>query len=173
MENKEPIFYFKKFDTFDKWSLGGYTLISIGLFAFLKFAETDSYKYPLTTAYIYLSHLALYVFLYKSLRNMSVFITWTALGLAHLGLYFYLKEDLNLRLLLAEVIEPFKNTNLLLFVYQILRIISLKTQGKELVGAPIKGSSTDIFDEREVNFLDLLLLLIYLACFTLLDEPNP
>lgn len=173
MKKKKPIFYFEKFDTFDKWSLGGYVLISIALFGFLKFVESDDYKFAFTAAYIYLTHLALNGVFYKSLRNMSVFVAWNAIGLLHLGIYFYLIEDINLRVLIGPMLEPFKNTNLLLFVFQILRIVSLKTQGKEMVGAPIKGSSTDIFDEREVNFLDLVLYLIYLACFMVLDEPNP
>ncbi len=172
MKKKKPLFYFEKLDAFDKWSLGGYMLISIALFCFLKFVETDDYKFAFTTAYIYLTHLALNGVFYKSLRNMSVFTAWTAIGLLHLGIYFYFIEDINLRLLIGPVLEPFKNTNLLLFVFQILRIVSLKTQGKEMVGAPIKGSSTDIFDEREVNFLDLVLYLIYLACFMVLDEPD-
>lgn len=172
MKPKKPIFYFEKFDSFDKWTLGGYLIISMGLFLFLKYAENDAYKYGLTTAYIYLSPLALYGVFYKSLRNMSVFAAWNVIGLLHLGMYVYFKNDWSLRLLLEGVIENFKNTNLLLCVFQLLRIISLKVQNKELVGAPIKGSSTDIFDEREVNFLDLLLFLIYLACFTMLAEIN-
>lgn len=172
MKTKKPIFYFEKFEAFDKWTLGGYLIISVGLFLFLKYAETDTYKYVSTTAYTYLCPLALYGVFYKSLRNMSVFVAWNVIGFLHLGMYVYLKNDWSLRLLLGGVIENFKYTNLLLCVFQLLRIISLKVQNKELVGAPIKGSSTDIFDEREVNFLDLLLFLIYLACFTMLAEIN-
>lgn len=172
MKSKKPIFYFEKFESFDKWTLGGYSLISMALFLFLKYAETDSYKYGLTTAYILITQITLYGVLYKSLRNLSVFVAWNLIGLIHWLVYFYFKDDMSLNSLLSPSLDAFKNTNTLLGVFQLLRIISLKIQGQELAGTPIKGSSTDIFDEREVNFLDLLLFLIYLACFTVLAEIN-
>lgn len=61
----------------------------------------------------------------------------------------------------------FRNTILLLLLFQVLRFISAKTQGQELV-CPSKGSRTDIFDERKATFIDFVLFVIYIGTFIIL-----
>lgn len=161
MKTKKNIFYFEKFDAFEKWFLGIYMLLTIALFIFLKFVDTNSCKYAFTVAYIGITHFTLIFLLYKSLRNMTVFITFNAIGLLHIWLYFYLNDDLSLRLQIGEALEAFKKTNQILILFQILRLVSLFLQEKELI-VPLKDSDKDLFEEREKNLLDIVLFLLYL-----------
>ena len=55
-----------------------------------------------------------------------------------------------------------RNTILLLLLFQVLRFISVSTQGQELV-CPSKGSRTDLFDERKVTFIDFFLFVVYIG----------
>lgn len=163
MKTKKPIFYFEKFESFDKWSLGFFMVMSIALLAYLNFASSNTNKSTIIIGYCLVTHFCLYSLLYKSLRNMAVFIIWTAIGLLHLVLYFDLNSDLSSQLMNKVVTAPLKNTIVLLLLYQVLRIISLKIQDQELV-SPHKNVIVESFDERDPNRYDKVLYFTYIGC---------
>jgi len=60
-----------------------------------------------------------------------------------------------------------KNTLILLLLFQLLRFISIKTQGKELV-CPARVGRRDTFDNRLSSIIDGLLFLVYFGSTILL-----
>ncbi len=169
MTKTQSIFYFAKLKPFDKWTIGLYLILTFGLAYYFLSIENIEIKRNLIFGYALLSQLALYVFCYKSLRNLTVFIVWVFIGLFHLYLYYHLKDETTLQLLKGHSTTPLRNTISLLFIFQVLRFISLKVQHQELV-SPSKGFTTDLFDERKVNWFDFILFLVYCGYAILMDR---
>jgi hypothetical protein len=153
----KPIFYFEKSDTFDKWSIGLYSGFTLLLFYVFEIEKDFIFGYALLT------QLFLYIVCYRSLRNLTVYFLWIGIGLFHFYLYQIFKDDPTLQMLRGHAAMPLRNTIPLLLIFQILRFLSLKIQGQELV-SPSKGSATDLFDERKVNWLDIVFFFTYLGC---------
>jgi hypothetical protein len=164
----KPIFYFDKLKPFDKWTLGLYIFLTLGLFYYFKSTENIASKRDVIYGYAMLTQLTLYGLCYKSLRNLTVFFAWVAIGLLHLCFYYSFKDDTTLQMFIGHSTTPLRNTVPLLILYQALRLISLKIQGQELV-SPSRGFTTDIFDKRKVNWLDFVLFFIYCGCVIALD----
>ncbi|MHC1732685.1 MAG: hypothetical protein AB9888_11760 [Bacteroidales bacterium] len=165
---EKQIFYFDKTTKWDKITILLYIVLSIGLTVYYRNNPLD-YKLQrdVLFAYTFGTHLFLYLFNYKSLRNLKVYFIWFALGLIHLLIYFKLKDVSYLQNVKGHASTGLRNTVLLLILYQILRFISAKTQGQELV-APARGSTTDFFDDRRVTIIDFIAFAIYLAAMILL-----
>jgi len=157
---RKPIFYFKGLETFDKWAVGLYIVLTCAL---LYLFGTTNAKNQIIFGYAFLTQLGLYIFCYRSLRNLTVYFIWIGIGFLHLYLYFILKDDQTLQMFRGHSSTPLRNTVSLLLLFQLLRFLSVKIQGQELV-APGKGSTTDLFDERKVNWLDLVFFFIYAGC---------
>lgn len=147
---KQPIFYFEKLKSFDKWAIGFYMALTFVLFSFTGTTNDFGIKSRVIFGYGFLTQICLYVFFYKSLRNLTVFFIWVVIGLFHLYLYSILKNDETLQMFRGHSATHLRNTVALLFLYQLFRFLSAKIQGQELVG-PSRGSSTDLFEERRVN----------------------
>ena len=153
---KRPIFYFEKFRPWDIWTIVIYAIISIAVFFNLTKNILSNYTI-LTCVFIYL-------FNYKSLRNLSVYLIWLLFGVGQLVGYLYLKEDNSLLMPQGgSAALGLRNIFILLIVFQLLRVISLNIQNQEFV-APTRGGAIDIFEERRVSWLDYLLFAIYMAC---------
>jgi len=151
---KRPIFYFEKFKPWDIWTIVIYAIISVCVFF---------YK-DILSFYTIVTCIFIYLFNYKSLRNLSVYLVWLLFAIGQFGAYLYSKDDDSL--IMAQggsAALGLRNIFILLIVFQILRIISLNVQHQELV-APTRGGTTDIFNERYVNWLDYVLFVIYMAC---------
>jgi hypothetical protein len=148
------IFYFERLSTFDKWTIGFYFALTLGAYYFFGIQNQVVFGYAILT------QLALYLFCYKSLRNLTAFTIWLGIGFFHLYLYFKLRDVPTLQMLRGHSSTPLRNTIPLLFLFQILRFLSAKIQGQELV-APSRGATTDLFDDRRVNWLDFLFFFIY------------
>lgn len=157
-----PIFYFQKLNRWDKVTLGLYVFITIALWYCYESSTNNRIQGEILFAYPFFTQLFLYLINYKSLRNLTVYCCWVAIGMFHCFIYFQLKDVVALRGLHYHAAVGFRNTIILLFLFQVLRFISAKTQGMELV-CPSRGSGTDFFDERKITFLDYLFMVIYLA----------
>ena len=84
----QRLFYFEKLSRWDKISIFFYlTLTAICGYYFLYHNDYASNK-TLLLFYILGTHLLLYLFGYKSLRNLNVYIIWILISLAHLFAYF-------------------------------------------------------------------------------------
>lgn len=161
----QPIFYFNKLSSWDKTTIVLYCALTIGLYYFVETTTDNMPRRDVFFLYPFGTQLFLYLFNYKSLRNLTVYFFWIAIGLLHLVFYFLLRNNV-IYDSPETSLKGFRNTIILLLLYQVLRFISAKTQGQELV-SPSK-SGTDLFDERRVTFIDLVLFAVYIATATLL-----
>lgn len=158
----QPIFYFNKLVLWDKASIAFYLAVSSICFYFFQYSNTPSENRTLLTSYTLGTQLLLYLLNYKSLRNLTVYIFWILIAIVHLLLFFQLKDNPELQNVRGHASIGLRNTFILLLLYQILRITSLKTQKRELV-APSRGGTTDTFDGRKITFIDYVLFSIYFA----------
>lgn len=156
----KSIFHFDKLKPFDNWTIGLYLLITLGLSYYFLSVENIATKRDLIFGYALVTQLALYGLCYKSLRNITVFFVWVVIGFVHLYFYYTLKDVTVLQMYRGHATTPLRNTLPLLVLYQILRVASLKIQQQELV-SPSRGFTTDLFDERKVNWLDYIFFFTY------------
>ncbi|KJF44309.1 hypothetical protein [Draconibacterium sediminis] len=165
---EKQIFYFGKTTKWDRITIFLYLILSIGLTVYYR-NNPLNYKLhrDILFAYAFGTHFFLYLFNYKSLRNLKVYFVWFAFGLIQLFIYFKLKDIDYLQNVKGHASTGLRNTVPLLILFQILRFISAKTQGQELV-APGKGSTTDLFDERRITIIDFIAFAIYMAAMILL-----
>lgn len=117
--------------------------------------------------YAFGTHLFLYVFQYRAMRNLYVYLFWVMVGLVHLYFYMQLKDDPGLQQVNGHSATGLRNTIILLIIFQGLRYISLDEQGIDLV-CPSKYGGTDVMDNRRANPTDILLFFVYMACAVLL-----
>jgi hypothetical protein len=151
----ESILYFKRPGSFDKWSIGVYLFLTIAVLYLISPSGELIFWYGLITQF------CLYAFCYLSLRNMAVFLIWLAIGLFHFYMYMNLKQ-LNFEMEWENGATPLRHTAVLLILFQVLRFVSLGIQKNDLV-MPSKIGATDLYDEREVTWVDVALFLIYLG----------
>jgi hypothetical protein len=159
---KQPIFYFDKLQLWDKISILLYTLLTILLWYVFLHTTDFKVKHHILFGGAFGTHLFLYMANYKSLRNLTVYFYWFAIGLLHLYLYFQLKDIPELHHRPQHSAVGLRNTLPLLLLFQVLRFISARTQGQELV-CPSSGSKTDLFDERNITLIDFILFVIYIG----------
>lgn len=151
---KRPIFYFERLKAWDIWTIAAYVIISLAVYI-------NGNKGSLLL-YVIFTQIFIYVCNYRSLRNLSVYLVWLGFGIVHFVVYLYLRNNPLFALPKGNAANALKDTIILLFVYQLLRILSLNIQHQEFV-MPTR-SGTDIFGERFPNWLDTLLFFLYMAC---------
>ncbi|MFT5347750.1 MAG: hypothetical protein ACI9M3_000784 [Bacteroidia bacterium] len=157
-------FYAKKITAWDWITIILYLLTSVGLYFFF---ENTEFKKNVLFFYCLGSHFFLFSFNYKSLRNFKVYLIWVGFALVHLYFYLQLKDVNSLQNFQGHAAQGLASTLILLVLFQVLRYISLKTQGQELV-CPSR-SLTDFFDNRIITGIDFLLFIVYIAaCFILI-----
>jgi len=158
----QPIFYFDKLKTWDKVTIVLYLFLSIGLWYYFDNAISSKTQRDILFGYAFGTQFFLYFLNYKSLRNLTVYFLWVLIGILHLFIYFQFKDNPLLQNVRGHSATGLRNTIILLLLFQVLRFVSAKTQGLELV-CPSKGSKTDLFDERQVTFIDFVLFVIYIG----------
>ncbi|WP_210485954.1 hypothetical protein [Rufibacter aurantiacus] len=163
---KRPLIYFQELNTWDKVTIGLYLNISLGLYFLYAGSELVEEKKDILFWYPYGTQLFLYFVNYRSLRNKSVYAIWFLIGLFHYYFYLNLISDPLLEGVKVHAATGLRNTVILLSLFQVLRIVSLKIQGEELV-CPSK-SRTDLFEERDVTIIDFILFVIYIFFLVML-----
>ncbi len=156
----QQIFYFDKLTWWDKITTTGYLILTGTLIYFFLNINSDSSNRTLLLFYSLGTQLLLYLLYYVSLRNLTVFAIWVLFSLGHLYLYFQLKDNPSLQNFRGHAATGLRNTIICLFLFQLLRIVSLKTQKKELV-APNNGGRTDIEEGKTITILDYFLFVVY------------
>ena len=135
-----------------------YTILSVWVLYY--YAYTDFPKGDHLFMYGLGTHLFLYSFEYKALRNLNVYLFWFAISIIQFAFYIYLKNE---KFLLSPIgisfAQPLRNTVILLVLFQLLRYVSLKTQAKELVCPERSGN--DFYDNRKPTYIDYLCLIVY------------
>ena len=157
-----PFFYFKKLETWDKVTMSAYVVLTATLWYYFVSAPGYHSQRDILFNYAIGTHLFLYFFNYKSLRNLTVYFFWIGIGILHLFIYLALKDVTTLLNGANHSAKALRNTIILLLLFQVIRFISLTLHGHEMV-CPSKYSRTDLFFERRVTTLDVALFLIYLA----------
>ncbi|HRG88581.1 MAG TPA: hypothetical protein PLW44_06135 [Chitinophagales bacterium] len=152
-----------KLESSDIWVMVIYLLISAILFLLYNNLTSLSSKSKVVFFYGYGTQFFLYMFQYKAMRKPVVYALWCIVGLGHLGIYLWVKQT---AYFIWEM-TVFRNTIILLLLFQLLRWVSLRVQGMDLAAGKI--GKTDSFDGRRINLFDLLLTFIYLGvCLGLL-----
>ena len=167
----QPIFYFDKLKTWDKVTIVLYLFLSLGLWYYFDNATSIQAQRDIIFFYGLGTQFFLYLFNYKSLRNLTVYVFWVLIGLLHLFLYFQLKDNPVLQNVRGNSATVLRNTIILLLLFQVLRFVSAKTQGVELV-CPSKGFKDDMFNDRPLTFIDCVLFIIYIGATIILLTRN-
>jgi hypothetical protein len=161
------IFYFEKLRAWDKITIALYLVVTVITIVYYWNAGSSARKETLWM-YPFLTQLFLYIFNYKSLRNLTVYCLWIVIAIGHFGMYLYLLDYIEQRHLTGYAVTGLRNTLLLLLLFQVLRFISAKTQGQELV-CPDK-SGIDMYDHRKVTAIDCILFVVYLLAAIFLSD---
>ena len=163
---KHSLIYFEPLKIWDKWTIAIYALLTILVY----FACTGKIYFSdirgLIFGYALGTHYFIYFFNYQSLRNMYVFLIWVIFGIIHLLGYLFLKNDPTLEMTKVHSAIGLRNTLILLFIFQMLRVISVNIQHQEFVA--LSKSKTDLFEGRKVTIVDFLIFVIYVAATMLL-----
>ncbi len=159
---RQPIFYFDKLKTWDKVTIVLYVLLSAGLWSYFNSTTNTKTQQDILFGYAFGTQFFFYSFNYKSLRNLTVYTFWVTIGIIHLYFYYQLKDNQALLNARGHSATGLRNTLVLLLLFQVLRFISARTQGQELV-CPTKGSWTDLFDDRRITLIDFILFVIYIG----------
>ena len=107
--------------------------------------------------------LFLYIFGYKSLRKLLFTQICILIGLIHVMIFLFIKDNIDLYSKRGHSGNALNYTILAVVLFQILRFISLKIQQKELVCPDRSG--IDMFDNRKTNFFDFIFFLFYILAF--------
>ncbi|PTB97273.1 hypothetical protein C9994_03600 [Marivirga lumbricoides] len=158
----KTIFYFEKPSKWDLVTI----LLYIALTAFIYLTNIPS-KVDWLFGYSFGTHLFLYFFNYKSLRKLNIWLIWIIFSLIHIYLYREYVDISSLQMFRGPAAHGLQFTWLLLILFQVLRLLSIKIQNRELV-APAK-SRTDIWDNRKVTLVDFILFVIYFTIMLSLD----
>jgi hypothetical protein len=158
---EHPIFYFKKLSKANVISLLVYLGVSFALYYFCKKSSSQSQQFWLFF-YSFLTPFFLYLFGYVALRNLTYYFLWVIIAIIHFAICWQIKDDQSLFMYKGSAAPGLKSTIFALVLFQILRFASLKIQYQELV-APSRGSRTDLYDERKINFLDMIFFLVYIG----------
>ena len=167
----EQIFYFDKLTKWEKITIISYLCLTGILIYFFLCINSDSSNRALLLFYTLGTQFFLYLLNYGSLRNLTVYLIWTMFSLGHLYLYYQLKDNPGLQNFRGHAATGLRNTIICLLLFQLLRVISIKTQKKELV-APSKGSRTDVHDGRRITIVDYVLFVVYLGTTIYLNFKN-
>ncbi len=164
----QPIFYFDKLDLWDQLSIAFYVVVTAICGYFLLYSNSANTNRTMLLFYTLGTQLLLYLLNYKSLRNLTVYLIWIVIALAHLFFYFQLNDSPELQNVRGHAATGLRNTIIVLLLYQVLRIVSVNTQKQELV-APTRGGTTDIFEGRKLTLIDYLLFVVYFATTIILN----
>ncbi|HEX8019022.1 hypothetical protein [Mucilaginibacter sp.] len=155
---KKPLFYFEPLSTWDLITVWGYGVVTV-IFIIYNFWNLGPNKVVSLFFYVLPLQMFNYLLNYVSLRNLKTFLIWCGFGAVHICLFFLFKNNTvynGARGLLL-------NTTILLLLYQGLRIASRKIQKQEL-GMPTNDYK-DLFDNRNITFLDFIFFVIYWGSF--------
>ena len=137
-----------------------YSFITIILLFVIDIINNKELAKFLLLFYSYGTIFFLYIFGYKSLRKLYFTQIFILIGLIHIVIFMFIKNNTDLYFIRGHSGKGLNYTILALILFQILRYISLKIQQKELVCPDRSG--IDMFDNRKTNFFDFIFFLFYM-----------
>ncbi|SHN12875.1 hypothetical protein [Mucilaginibacter sp. OK098] len=173
IKDKKPFIYYENLKSWEIVSMIIYAFVTIGVIL-LAILGNPHNKQVIVVMYALLSQLSLYFGLYTSLRNFKSYLIWFGFGVIHVMLFLIFKDDSTLQMRRGNPAFGLANTIVLLALFQLLRYLSLKMQGREFV-APPKGGGPDLFDNKKVSSTDFIVFIIYMGSWfglTILSASN-
>lgn len=170
--SKMDVFKFfskKSFDLWDTISIVSYLLLSVSVLKWELFIADISTSRNLILGYTFCTPLFLYLFNYKSLRNVYSFIIWVIFCVFHIYLYRVLILNLSIQYVVgSHPAEGLQYSILFLFIILLFRVLSLLVFKRELVAPVYLGFTRDMHDNRRITFWDYMLFVVYLLFFFLI-----
>jgi len=158
---KTQIFNNDKLTVYDKISLIVYFILTIMVSQISSlFGDIETQK-SIVMGYSFLTPFLLYIFSYKSLRNIKMFIVWIGFGAFHLFLYKTLVTNSDLMFFRGHAAHGLQYTIYFVILFEILRLAHLRLFGYELVSLGSYGARTDLWDERKIRLPDIICFFIY------------
>ncbi|MDQ6469209.1 hypothetical protein RB619_01050 [Flavobacterium sp. LHD-80] len=147
-----------------KWNIITISIYVLLSFFLLSYVAINKNTQDILFLYGLATQLFLYSFQYRALRNFNYFLIWVVIGILHFCVFLALK-DLPQNIfersgLKAAII--LRNTLLSLFLFQVLRFLSLQIQNKELI-MPAKNGATDLYDDRKGTIFDVICFFVFLG----------
>ena len=160
VQTRKPFIYYEALKQWEIITIVIYALITlvIALSSFVFDIETRQNS---VIGYAIVTQLSFLFFLYVSLRNFAFYLMCLGFGFMHFILFLCFKGSPELQMegnpsgLLA-------NTLPLLFLFQILRYLSVKKQQREFV-SPAKGSEGDLIENKKPTVADYIISIIYMG----------
>lgn len=163
--NNLPFFRRYKPSPWNIVTMSLYTILSVGMLYYYAYAEFPKADYLFI--YGFGTHLFLYCYQYKALRNFNIYLFWFAVSIIQLAFYLRLKDEKSFFSPAGlSSAQPLRNTIILIILFQLLRYVSIQTQRKELVCPERSGN--DFYDNRKPTRIDYLCLIIYFSVWGLL-----
>jgi len=158
MENK-----FIRYEKLNKWNILTLCLyLSLSIFLLIYNLQSNYNHEDLIFFYGFGTQFFLYLFQYRALRNFNYFLIWLGIGFVQFCIFIVLKRTPEFILVHSNTIFGLRSTLITLLLFQLLRFISLKIQGKELI-APPKGTTPDFYDSRKGTTIDFVCFIIFLV----------
>jgi hypothetical protein len=134
--------------------------ISLSFFFLYKFNQNSKDYRDLVDFYNTGGAIAMYLFFYKALRNLYVFLLFFFLGVLHFLFYLKIQGDPTLFRNHYDLANCFRNTILFVIFFQVLRFISFQIQYQDLI-APSKFDLA-FDDDRKATPTDIILFVIHI-----------
>lgn len=160
--NKKPL------TSFDWLSVLCYLLVTILVANIEGFSFLLETKKNIILGYSFTTPLFLYIFCYKSLRNIKMTVIWISFSIYHLFLHQILTSNQKLSYLLDHPAKGLKYTVYMIILFQTLRILHIIIMKKELVSTASGGSKMDFWDNRKILVTDIICLSIYFTIWLLM-----
>ena len=161
MRKTKPFIYSDKFS-------GDYTMLIVfyGVFTavIISFCIWGNARVAPMALIIYAvsTQLGGYFFMYKAIRDFTIYLICFGFAVIHVLLYFLFKGNPNLEMVRGNPSPMLIDSIILLVLFQILRYLSLKIQKREFV-VPSRGGGKDLFDNIAPSATDYTLFVIYFA----------
>ena len=164
---EKRIFVFSKLRQWDIATLILYLILTIYIHLTFTNNKLPDYAKGLIFGYIFGTMVFNYMFNYKSLRNMTVFVIWIVFGIYHLWLSKQIESVQAIYFDTSPITNGLKYSILILIIQQIIRFSYIKLTSMEIV-APVKGGGPDLFDNRYTNFFDHGFFVLYMIIIILI-----
>jgi len=162
-----PFFRSYKLSPWNIVTMSLYSILSVGMLYYYAYAEFPDKNH--IVSYTIGTHLFLYVFYIKPLRNFKEYLYWLTVAIIHFCFFLYLKDLPGFKMGNGNSVgNLLRNTLILLLLFQALRYLSLKIQGQELDCPSRSPKDKTTFDGRKPTLIDYLCLVIYLSIWGLL-----
>lgn len=144
----------------DKSSLVIYSIVSAIVY-YIGCSEIIDWR-NIVLGYSFGTPMNLYLFRYKALRNLYVFVFWVIISFFHLYLFFVFSGDVKWTTSFGfNEFDRLQFTWMFLLYFQTARFIHLKVKNNELVSAA--GASYDLIDDRKIDYLDYILFFTFIV----------